>query len=94
MADDLAPDARAIVAAGIRSHRGARGWSQGALAERVGLHQATVSTIEKGERGIDVNDLFLFAEAFGIPVVALFREAPKSMRQKIFGDWMGDWREL
>lgn len=78
------------MAAGVRSHRAARGWSQRTLAQRLGWSQATLSAVENGERRIDVSELFLFAKMFEIPVVALFREAPMPIRTALVGPALVD----
>lgn len=94
MNDGRPPNARSIVAAGIRSHRAARNWSQAVLAQRVGWNQATISNAETRDRGIEVNDLFLFAEAFDIPVIDLFREATPAMRRRLLGPRLAERLEL
>ncbi|WP_138466609.1 helix-turn-helix domain-containing protein [Poseidonocella sp. HB161398] len=41
----------------IQRARKQRGWSQGVLAERAGLRQATISAIEAGERPARLDSL-------------------------------------
>lgn len=50
------------------------GWSQGALARRLGeagfagSHQTTISRIEKAERPVNVFEAYTIADVFGITV--------------------------
>lgn len=46
--------------------------TQADVAQRLGRYQSFVATVEKGQRRIDVVDLFLFANAIGFdPVEAV-----------------------
>ncbi len=78
-----------IVANGIRTLRRSRGWSRDHLAERCArlgypaLTAPALANIETGRRDargrrrrdVTVDELFVFAEAFGTPVDALLTEA-------------------
>lgn len=50
----------------IRSLRGARLWNQGTLAEKTGQNVGTVSAHERGERGLDADQLAAYARVFGV----------------------------
>lgn len=81
-----APRAAASIGQKIRQVREARGLSQGALAEALGVTQTAVSYWESGRRSPDVDDLIEIAEVLDTDVAALFsdtrprRRAPVVMR--------------
>ena len=58
----------------IRSLRALRGWTQGDLAEASGLHRSYVSSVERGERNVGVENLVLLADAFGVTLAELLAE--------------------
>jgi transcriptional regulator with XRE-family HTH domain len=45
----------------IRRQREGRGWTQGELAERCGLHRTFIGSVERGERNLAVLNLRLIA---------------------------------
>lgn len=52
----------------IREYREAAGLTQVELAERIGETQSYVSKVERGERRLDLVQLRLFCEAFGVSI--------------------------
>lgn len=57
----------------LKKHRKVRGWTQKTLAEKTGLGQSTISEIEKGTHIPSLEDAFLLAEIFGVPLEELFQ---------------------
>ncbi len=57
----------------LRAAREARGWTQAALAERVGVSRKTVNTVENGVFIPSTLLALKLARALGRPVEALFR---------------------
>jgi transcriptional regulator with XRE-family HTH domain len=55
-----------LFAANVRRLRASAGLSQEALAERAGLHRTYVSSIERGERNLTLENIFRLAEALGV----------------------------
>lgn len=64
-----------------RSLRAGRGWSQGELAERLGVSRQTVNAIETGKYDPSLPLAFKIAALFGLPIEAIFTpEAPTNGR--------------
>jgi Zn-dependent peptidase ImmA (M78 family)/transcriptional regulator with XRE-family HTH domain len=63
----------------IADARRGLGWTQGALAERVGLTQTVVSRIETGSRAVDSLELAELAEVLGVSVLDLLRRRQQPM---------------
>lgn len=55
-----------ILAANIRRIRSETGMSQEELGERAGLHRTYISSVERGERNISLENIFAIAEALGV----------------------------
>ena len=56
----------------LRDLRTGRGWTQDELARRAGLSKSYLSRIEDGERQPSLASLLSLAQAYGIPLAALF----------------------
>jgi transcriptional regulator with XRE-family HTH domain len=56
----------------IRAHRLARGLSQSALADRIGVSYQQVQKHERGENHVGASRLTRIADVLGVPVAALF----------------------
>jgi transcriptional regulator with XRE-family HTH domain len=56
-----------------------RGWTQGQLAERVGLTQTAVSRIDTGTRAVGSLELAELAEVLGVSVLELLRAGQRPM---------------
>jgi transcriptional regulator with XRE-family HTH domain len=66
--------AREVFASNLRRFRLSKGLSQEALAELAGLHRTYVSSVERGERNISVDNMERLAFALGVDLVALIEE--------------------
>lgn len=56
----------------LRELRGARGWSQGALADRLDVSRQTVNALETGRYDPSLPLAFRIARLFGEPIEAVF----------------------
>jgi Zn-dependent peptidase ImmA (M78 family)/transcriptional regulator with XRE-family HTH domain len=63
----------------IADARRSKGWTQGQLAERVGLVQTAVSRIETGTRAVGSLELAELAEVLGVSVLDLLRAGQRPM---------------
>ena len=57
----------------VRQLRKHREWSQETLAEKTGLHRTYIGAIERGERNLSLENIAKIADAFEIPIAALFQ---------------------
>jgi transcriptional regulator with XRE-family HTH domain len=64
--------ARKTLAHKVRLLRFLRGWSQEVLAETSGLHRTYISSIERGERNISLDNIEKLALGFAVPITELF----------------------
>ena len=60
-----------ILAENIRRLRKSTGLSQEELADRAGLHRTYISSIERCERNVSLENIFLLAEALGVEAAVL-----------------------
>lgn len=65
---------RKILGHNIRRLRLATGLSQEELADRAGLHRTYISSVERGERNVSVDNIFLLARALGVEAADLVTE--------------------
>ncbi|HLQ24990.1 MAG TPA: helix-turn-helix transcriptional regulator [Acidiferrobacterales bacterium] len=63
--------ARKLLARKLRILRFMRGWSQEQLAEASGLHRTYISSIERAERNVSLDNIEKLADAFGLPIKEL-----------------------
>ncbi|HET9006681.1 MAG TPA: XRE family transcriptional regulator [Actinomycetes bacterium] len=63
----------------VADARRGKGWTQGQLAARVGLTQASVSRIETGVRAVSSLELAELAEVLGVSVLDLLRTGQRPM---------------
>lgn len=56
----------------IRQLRGERGWSQAAMAEKLGVSRQSVNAIETGRYDPSLPLAFSIARMFGVPIEAVF----------------------
>lgn len=56
----------------VRTLRLAAGFSQEALAERSGLHRTYISSLERGQRNVGLDNIIKLAAALGVPPSRVF----------------------
>jgi transcriptional regulator with XRE-family HTH domain len=59
------PDPKHVLARNVRRLRTSTGLSQEELAARAGLHRTYISSIERGQRNVSVENIFALAQALG-----------------------------
>ena len=69
-----------ILAFNLRALRTSAGISQEELAHRARLHRTYISSIERGQRNISLENLFRIAEALGATPAQLLKPIPKTGR--------------
>jgi transcriptional regulator with XRE-family HTH domain len=62
---------RAVFGANVRRVRAERGYSQEELGERAGLHRTYVSSLERGERNVALDNIKRLADALGVSAADL-----------------------
>jgi len=68
-------DIRRVFGTNVRSHRLAAGLSQEAVAERMGVDRAFVSSMERGQQNVTLLTLREVAEALKVRPAKLLKEA-------------------
>lgn len=61
----MPPDPKTIFARNVRRLRTGAGLSQEELAARAGLHRTYVSSVERGQRNISLENIYALAAALG-----------------------------
>jgi len=56
----------------IRTLRQSRGLSQERLADLAGVHRTYLSSLERGERNVSLDNIYALAEALGVSPADLF----------------------
>ncbi len=64
-----------ILAENVRRIRKSTGLSQEELADRAGLHRTYISSVERSERNISLETIFLLAVALGVEAAELVTPA-------------------
>lgn len=59
----------------IRELREAKGLSQEKLADLAGVHRTYMSSVERGQRNVGLDNIFAIAKALEIPPARLFQDA-------------------
>ena len=67
-----------VLGRNVRKRRQAAGLSQEELASRAGLHRTYVSSLERGERNVAVENIFALAHALGCQAADLLSSASDS----------------
>lgn len=62
----------------LRELRDERGWSQGALADRLGVSRQTVNALETGRHDPSLPLAFRIARLFGQPIESIFWEEDRT----------------
>ena len=65
-----------LIGFNVRKYREALGWTQTKLAEKIGMEQGAISSIECGKHGVSSDTLKLLAHALGIEVSNLMEGCP------------------
>jgi len=73
--DSVHNPGRAAFGARVRALRLARGLSQERLAELAGLHRTYVSSLERGQRNVGLDNILDLAAALDVPAANLFQDA-------------------
>ena len=71
-------DPRKIFAANVRKLRLSAGLSQEELADRAGLHRTYISSIERGQRNVSLENIFVIADALGVEASLLLSPVDES----------------
>jgi transcriptional regulator with XRE-family HTH domain len=58
-------DPRTILARNLKRLRNAAGLSQETLADRAGLHRTYISSVERAQRNVSLENIFSLASALG-----------------------------
>jgi transcriptional regulator with XRE-family HTH domain len=61
-----AQNPKRLFAGNVKRLRQAAGLSQELLADRANLHRTYISSIERGERNVSIDNIFAIAEALGV----------------------------
>ena len=64
----------------LKRLRTSAGISQEELAERAGLHRTYISSVERAQRNVSLENIFLIAEALGTTPAALLQSVPNGSR--------------
>lgn len=67
-----------ILSQNVRRLRVATGLSQEALADRAGLHRTYISSVERGERNVSLENIFVLAKALGVEPAELVSPVTES----------------
>lgn len=70
-----------MLSANLLALRGAKGWSQEALALEAGLHRTFVAHVERRARNIALDNLEKLAMAFGVEPYQLLVPVPERARK-------------
>jgi transcriptional regulator with XRE-family HTH domain len=62
----LPADPKYTLAANVRRLRQLAGLSQELLADRAGLHRTYISSVERAERNVSLENIFALAEGLGV----------------------------
>lgn len=66
-------DPKQIVGHNVRRIRHEVGLSQEELADRAKLHRTYISSIERGERNVSIENIFAIADALNVPPADLLK---------------------
>ena len=74
-------DLQRAVGRNLRAHRKAKGLSQEAFAEFIGIHRTYVGAVERGERNLTLATVEHYAERFGVTPLDLPTEQSPPTRR-------------
>jgi transcriptional regulator with XRE-family HTH domain len=66
---------RDVLAKNLRRLRAARGWSQEALAHESGLNRTYLSSVERAERNVSIDNIARIAKAFEVEPWKLLKDS-------------------
>ena len=69
-----------ILGFNLKRLRTSAGLSQEELADRAGLHRTYISSIERAQRNVSLENIFQIAEALGTTPAELLRPIPNGLR--------------
>jgi transcriptional regulator with XRE-family HTH domain len=72
----VAPDPKSVFGQNVRRIRTEAGLSQEELADRAELHRTYISSIERGQRNVSIENIFAIAAALGVSPTELVKLAP------------------
>ena len=75
--------ARKLLARKLRVLRFVRGWSQEQLAAASGLHRTYISSIERAERNVSLDNIEKLADAFDLPIKDLLGATDPAKLQEL-----------
>lgn len=81
--------ARDLLAANLRRERRRQALSQEGLAHRAGLDRSYVSSIERCERNVGIDNVDRLASALDVSVGYLMQPAPQAEQLRVAGDRRG-----
>jgi transcriptional regulator with XRE-family HTH domain len=67
-------DLQRAVGRGLRTYREAKGLSQEAFADELGVHRTYMGAVERGERNLTLKSLERIAERIGLDPLALLEQ--------------------
>nr|MDT0663478.1 helix-turn-helix transcriptional regulator [Micromonospora sp. DSM 115978] len=70
--EDSTAAARAAFGQRVRDLREAQGVSQEHLADLAGIHRTYLSSLERGQRNVGLDNILALARALGVPAARLF----------------------
>lgn len=76
-------DIRMVFAANVRRYREAAGLSQAALAVKIGVDRAHVSSMERAQQNVTIVTLWHVSEALGVRAAALLDETDGSEEAEV-----------
>jgi transcriptional regulator with XRE-family HTH domain len=74
-------DIRKVFGANVRRYRVAAGLSQEAVAERMGVDRAYVSSVERGAQNVTLLSLWEVAQALRVRPAALLDDTPEPLAE-------------
>jgi transcriptional regulator with XRE-family HTH domain len=78
-------DIRRLFGLNMRRHRMATGTSQEALAAKMGVDRAHVSSMERGHQNVTLTTLWQAANALGVRAADLLDENPTTTKEVMVG---------
>lgn len=74
---------REQIAARLRQQRESLGYTQAAIAAKLGVHRPTISEIEAGRRAVTAEELYHLTTFYGVSVADILAEAPAQAAEAV-----------